>query len=284
MIQRIPCSVLLSVYNRENPEHLCQCLDSVFGQHCPPEEVVLVGDGPLTEALLEVIDHYLKQQPEMQFVPLPENRGLGLALNEGLRHCHHDLVARMDTDDICWPDRLEVQYRYLTEHTDCDVLGGWIDEFRDTPSQTISIRRVPERHSDIVRFGKLRCPMNHPTVMFRQKAVMAVGGYREVYLFEDYDLWVRLIQAGCRFHNLQRPLIHFRLSDGFFSRRSSWRYLRSEVAMERTFHKTGYISRMQLLQNLFARTLVRLLPHTWQKRFYLSLLRRKKTLCHETIR
>lgn len=275
MKQRIPCSVLLSVYSKEHPDYLRQCLDSVFGQHCPPEEVILVGDGPLTTALHEVIDHYVTRHPEMLFVPLQENQGLGLALNEGLRHCHHDLVARMDTDDICWPDRLEVQYRYLSEHPDCDVLGGWVDEFCDTPSQTVSIRCMPEQHSDIVRFGRRRCPMNHPTVMFRKKAVAAVGGYRGVYLFEDYDLWVRLMQAGYRFHNLQRPLIHFRTSNSFFSRRSSWRYLRSEIAIERTFHKEGYISCAQMIQNLFVRTLVRLLPQRWQKRFYRSLLRRK---------
>ncbi len=274
-MQQIPCSVLLSVYNQEKPEYLRQCLDSVFGQHGRASEVILVGDGPLTAALYEVINCYLDRYPEMQFIPLSENRGLGQALNEGLRHCHYDLVARMDTDDICWPDRLAVQYRYLSTHPDCDVLGGWTDEFRDTPTQTVSMRCVPEHHEDIVRFGRRRSPMNHPTVMFRRQAVEAVGGYRDTYLFEDYDLWVRLIQAGYRFHNLQRPLIHFRLSDGFFSRRSSWHYHRSEIAIERTFHQTGYISSLQLIQNLLVRTLVRVLPHTCQKHFYLFLRHRR---------
>ena len=270
-MQRIACSVLISVWRMEKPEYLCQCLDSVFGQSRPPDEVILVGDGPLTAALHDVIGRYTDCHPEMRFVPLPDHCGLSAALNEGLRHCRHDLVARMDTDDLCCPDRLEVQCRYLSQHPECDVLGGWTDEFCDTPSCSVSMRRVPERHDDIVRFGRRRCPMNHPTVLFRREIVMAVGGYRDVYLFEDYDLWVRLIKAGYHFHNLQRPLIHFRVSNGFFARRSGWHYIRSEVAVQRAFHKAGYLTGIQMTQNILVRTLVRMLPHAWQKRAYLVL-------------
>ena len=134
-MQQINCSILLSVYHREKPEYLRQCLDSVFSQTFRASEIILVGDGPLTEALDTMIDCYRNNYPELQFVPLKENRGLGLALNEGLRHCHNDLVMRMDTDDICYPNRLELQYNYMAEHPDCDVLGGWTDEFCATPDR-----------------------------------------------------------------------------------------------------------------------------------------------------
>ncbi len=273
-MQQINCSILLSVYHREKPEYLRQCLDSVFSQTFRASEIILVGDGPLTEALDTMIDCYRNNYPELQFVPLKKNRGLGLALNEGLRHCHNDLVMRMDTDDICYPNRLELQYNYMTEHPDCDVLGGWTDEFCATPSETISIRRLPEHHADIVRFGKRRNPMNHPTVMFRREAVMRVGGYHDIYLFEDYDLWVRLIMDGARFHNLQQPLIHFRTSTDFFGRRGGWRYTKSEINLLRSFHQFKYISTIEMTTNMLMRCVVRLLPNKLRQNIYIFLLRR----------
>ena len=109
-------SVLLSLYYKENPIFLRQSLDSVFSQTLPPDEVVLVEDGPLTEALYAVVEEYKRKYSTLKVVPLSENVGLGRALNEGLKHCSFDLVARMDTDDIAMPDRFEKQISYMTAH------------------------------------------------------------------------------------------------------------------------------------------------------------------------
>ena len=97
-------SVLIAVYAKEAPAHLEQSLESIFRQELPPDEVVLVEDGPLTPALDEVIGRFKAQQEALHIVKLPQNQGLGLALKEGLRHCQYDLVARMDSDDIAPAD------------------------------------------------------------------------------------------------------------------------------------------------------------------------------------
>ena len=97
-------SVLISVYSKEKPDFLQQSLDSIFTQTMPPDEVVLVEDGPLTEELDTIIQQYAQQHQELQIVKLPENAGLGPALCEGLKHCHNELVARMDSDDISKPE------------------------------------------------------------------------------------------------------------------------------------------------------------------------------------
>ena len=96
-------SVLLSVYRKEQPAYLRQSLDSIFTQTLLPDEVVLVKDGPLTDALDEVAEDYCRKYPVIRVVPLSENQGLGRALNEGLKHCSYDLVTRMDTDDVAKP-------------------------------------------------------------------------------------------------------------------------------------------------------------------------------------
>ena len=106
-----PFSVLLSVYKKEQPAYLRECLDSLFTQTLMPDEIVLVKDGPLTDELDRTIDEYVQLHPELKVVALPQNRGLGCALNEGLKHCSFSLVARMDTDDIAKPERFEKQIR-----------------------------------------------------------------------------------------------------------------------------------------------------------------------------
>ena len=98
-------SVLMSVYYKERPEQLRESLDSVFSQTLLPTEVVLVEDGPLTPGLYNEIERFKSACPQLKVVRLHENGGLGKALNEGLKHCSYDLVARMDSDDICFPDR-----------------------------------------------------------------------------------------------------------------------------------------------------------------------------------
>ena len=102
-------SVLLSVYRKEQPAYLRQRLASIFNQTLTPDEVVLVKDGPLTDALDEVVEEYALKFTTLKVVPWPENQGLGKALNEGLKYCSYDLVARMDTDDVAKPERFEKQ-------------------------------------------------------------------------------------------------------------------------------------------------------------------------------
>ena len=136
-------SVLLSVYGGEKGEFLRQSLASVFGQTVQAREVVLVEDGPLTEDLYRVVEEFRVRQPELKVVSIPVNGGLGRALNEGLKYCSFDIVARMDTDDICRPDRFEKQLRVLQERPEVAVVSAWIDEFVDDPGHVVSTRRLP---------------------------------------------------------------------------------------------------------------------------------------------
>ena len=197
-------SVLLSLYHKESPLFLRQSLTSIFTQTLLPIEVVLVEDGPLTDELYAVIKEFTSQHPELKVISLPTNRGLGKALNEGLKHCSYDLVARMDTDDIAKPDRFEKQLAIFLEHPEIDVVGAWIDEFEGEVSNVLSMRKVPEQHENILRFAKGRCPVNHPVVMFRKSAVLKAGGYKHFPLFEDYYLWVRMLMNGARFYNIPK--------------------------------------------------------------------------------
>ena len=140
-------------------------------------------------------------------------------MNEGLKHCSYDLVARMDTDDVAKPDRFEKQLKVFQLYPDIDVVGAWIDEFEGTLNQVVSVRKVPEKHEEIAEYARKRCPINHPVVIFRKSAVLTAGGYLHFPLFEDYYLWVRMLMNGARFYNIQESLLLFRFSADMFKRR-----------------------------------------------------------------
>ena len=122
-------SVLISVYYKEKPEYLKDAINSVFNQTLLPNEVILVEDGKLSDELYNTIKKLQEKYNEIKTVCLKENQGLGPALNEGLKYCSYDIVARMDSDDICMPDRFKIQIDFMEKHPDIDIISGWIDEF-----------------------------------------------------------------------------------------------------------------------------------------------------------
>ena len=124
-------SVLLSIYYKEQPEYLRLALDSIFSQTVKANEVVLVEDGKLTDELEKVVTEYEALYPELNVVRFEKNRGLGHALNDGLKYCSYDLIARADTDDICKPNRFEKQVQVLEAHPEYDLVSSWVDEFID---------------------------------------------------------------------------------------------------------------------------------------------------------
>lgn len=266
-------SLLMSVYNGEKAEHLTECFDSIYRQTLPPAEIVLVEDGPLSSDLYAAINYEQQRFPCLKRVPLPRNRGLGVALNRGLENCSYDIVARMDTDDICVPKRFETQLKFMQQHPDVDVLSAWIAEFDDKPTNVIDVRNIPEQHADIYRFGKKRNPINHPAAMFRKQAVIRVGGYQPMPLFEDYYLWARMLQQGYRFHNLQQPLLLFRRSSEMIRRRGGLAYIHHEIYFFCKLHHIGYISWLTIVRNIGVRIFVRLLPNSLRSYIYKHQLR-----------
>ena len=267
-------SVLISVYQREQPLYLEQALASLLEQTLLPTEVVIVEDGPLTEELHAVIESFKTRFAATVSVVLPHNLGLGLALNHGLKQCHYPIVARMDSDDICKPQRFEKQLEILRTYTDIDIVGSWVDEFLNSTDNLISVRRVPQLQPDILHFARYRNPMNHPTVMFRKAVIEAIDSYHDFPLFEDYDLWVRALQNGAGFYNIQESLLWFRLSYDVFRRRGGIHYVKAEVRFQKRLYRSGFIGLFNFLQNVIIRLAVRLLPNRIRKFIYILRIRK----------
>ena len=267
-------SVLMSVYAKEKPEYLSEALDSIIKQTVVPDEIVLVEDGPLSSGLLDVIQRY-KERGRIKSVKLQKNVGLGAALNKGLEVCSYDLVARMDSDDISYPDRFERQLEVFKRNQDVDIVSSWISEFSDSTDNIVSVRRLPEQHSDIAKFAKRRCPINHPAVMFRKEAVIASGGYKHFRLFEDYYLWARMLVHGCTFYNIQEPLLWFRVSLKMYKRRGGIRYTIDEIKFQSELKNLGLINNWEKISNIGIRMFVRLIPNSMRSFLYRKFLRGK---------
>lgn len=247
-------SVLMSVYCKEKAQYFQQAIDSMLLQTVQPDEFVLVCDGPLTAELDSVIDGYEQAKPELfKVVRLEENHGLGVALNIGLQECSNELVARMDTDDISLPDRMEKQLTLLQAHPEVSAVGGQIAEFYDDPDHIIGYRVVPLEHEQIVSRAASRNPMNHVTVVYRKSQVMKAGNYPSHPGFEDYHLWARMLSKGQRFMNMDDVLCNVRADAGMHERRRGVAYFRHTWDMERVLLSKGLTKRFQFCKNVAVR-------------------------------
>lgn len=254
-------SVLMSVYFKEHPDYLQESLDSVFGQTIRASQVVLVEDGPLTPDLNSMITEYCAKYPELEIVPLPENRGLGLALAEGIKHCKHELVARMDTDDIARKDRFELQLKKFENNPKLDICGSHVTEFEDDANNIVTQRRVPLTDGQCKQYQKRRDAFNHMTVMYKKSTVLAAGNYQHCPLMEDTLLWVNMFKNGAIAMNIDDYLVNARIGKGMYERRGGWTYYKKYKQARKRIYETGYISWWDYEYTLMVQLVVALMPN-----------------------
>lgn len=254
-------SVCTSVYKNDKPEFVRVALDSMLvNQSVKPNEIVLVQDGPvpydLSRLLLEYKDKY---GDILNIIKLEKNGGLGNALKLGVENAKYDICARMDSDDICLPDRFEKQLAYLEAHPECDIVGGQMTEFIDLPDNIVGRREVPLSNEEIYSFMKSRCALNHVTVMFRKQAVLKVGNYQDWFWNEDYYLWVRMMMAGCKFANIPDVAVNVRSGADQYARRGGKKYFDSEIGIKKLMLKEGMITKTQFVVNYIERFIIQLM-------------------------
>ena len=246
----------------------------MWNQTVPTNDFVLVCDGPLGQELEDVISEMEHQHPtELHIVRLKENSGLGNALNVGLQYCKNELVARMDSDDISRPERCEKQLELFRLKPEVSICSGIVEEFSTSIDRIDSCRVPPREHEEIVKYAKKRNPFNHPCVMFKKSEVENAGSYIELYLLEDYYLWIRMIQNNCIGYNLQQPLLWMRASPELYCRRGGLRYLKSQKTLFRKMKDRGLISNLEYLLCTIERGGSALLPGKIRRLLYVYFLR-----------
>ena len=270
-------SVLMSLYIKEKPEYVEECFQSLLRQTVQANEWVVVEDGPLTDGLYAVLDKYGKEYPGLiKRISRPENQGLGIALQAGVPECSNELIARMDTDDICREDRFEKQLAEFEKDPDLDIIGSNIDEFEDTPEDIVASRNVPLTDAEIKKYQKRRDGFNHMTVMYKKSAVLGAGNYQPCPLMEDTYLWVRMMKTGVKCKNIGEPLVYARIGKDMFNRRGGWSYFKKYKAAFKRVYATGYISRFDYFSVITVQFIVALVPRKLRGWIFKKMLHGKK--------
>jgi len=207
-------TVLMSVYN--GLPYVERAIESIINQTFYDFEFLIIDDAS-TDGSREALKRWANRDERIRLVFHNKNRGLGYSLNEGMREARGTWIARMDDDDISFPDRLERQIAYLSEHPNVDILSGWAIDC-NADGKPLRLRQVPVSHEEIVRLI-WTIPMIHPAVIFRREAILDVGSYSaELRRRQDYDLWFRCAAEGLRFANLPEPLIYYRFTDNYYNK------------------------------------------------------------------
>jgi len=262
MLKSFQFSVLISVYKSEVYSNFNESLLSIYdNQILKPTEIILVKDGPLNSDLDFAIKLWQEKLPEiLKVYELEVNSGLATALNFGLIRCTHDIVARMDSDDISLPNRFNEQIEFMYSNPSISVLSSCIEEFDTEMINSIGYRKLPLTHNDIYKFAKRRNPISHPVSVFKKVDVLNVGGYPIFDKAQDYALWSLMLMKGYRFSNLKQVHLKMRTGNALMNRRGL-RYLKNEYKILKYQKSIGFLNTYEYLFNLFTRTFFRIQPN-----------------------
>ncbi|KGE99200.1 glycosyl transferase [Actinomyces sp. S6-Spd3] len=267
-------SVLLPVYAGDQPEFFFRAVSSATRQQeLSPKQLVVVCDGPVDESISDFLHRASRGEEtdvlghiDVRVVRLKHNMGLANALNIGLAHCSHDIVARVDADDISLPQRFAIQIPLV--EGGLGLLGSAIQEFSDDEAEAGLVRSMPTSEEEIRRVISYRSPFAHPSVVYRKSAVEAVGGYEHLQLMEDYLLFARMVAAGVPCGNAPEVLVRYRVGSGAYKRRGGRHMLRSEMRLQKIFRNEGIVSNAQFARNLAIRGGYRLIPTDLRQLLY----------------
>jgi glycosyltransferase involved in cell wall biosynthesis len=222
---RCEISILMPVFDTQ-PAYLAECWESIRAQTFGEWELVLVDDGSRANKTIAEIDR-IARDPRVVLIRLEENQGIAFALNTGLARCRGKLVARMDADDRMMATRLERQFAYLRVHPDVAVLGTQLQGIEWETDQLHPPTEHPEQVTDeYIRHQRDTSEiwfLNHPTAMLRRSEVMNLGGYPSYRIAQDLGLWLKVVRAGLKIHNLPTVELHYRLHPRQVSRANAVR-------------------------------------------------------------
>jgi len=206
-------TVLMSVYNGEL--YLREAVESILDQSFKDFEFLIVDDGS-TDGTREILEHY-RRHPKIRVVFNERNVGLTRSLNIGLKLARGKYIARMDADDIAYPDRLECEVGKIEEDQLICVVSSWFDTVGGDTGFYSLVRKINTPEEIFYSLFWRNC-IAHPTVLFSKSRVLSVGGYDERYRSsQDYDLWVRLSRM-CKMVKIQKALLVRRVHSDMISR------------------------------------------------------------------
>lgn len=222
-------SVIMSTYN-ESEKELKRAIDSILNQTYQEFELILVLDNPANKSIFEIGKHYEEKYHNIKFVPNDKNIGLAKSLNKAVKLAKHPYIARMDADDFSYPNRLEVQIEYLKNGAEM-VFSQFcfVDEDYKVLKKSMGL---PESSTQMHKILKFRNIISHPTVIMDKQIFEKAGGYSNIKVVEDYDLWYRLMCMEVKMVGVNEILLDYTVrtnsmtTSNYYKAHMAGRYIR----------------------------------------------------------
>ena len=225
----LPISCICSIYKGTILNEFIIAIDSLLVQEYVPSEIIIIVDGLIDNNMKDFLEKIIKLENIFKVYFIDQNRGLGFALKYGLQKCNNQIIARFDSDDINLENRLKIQFDILKNNPEISILGTDVIEFNNLDNQII-IKKM-KNYKDMKRAFMIRNQLNHPSIMFRKKDILDVGSYKDIKLFEDYELWLRCLKKGVVIYNLNKTLVAMRRSS----------FLANRIGIKYAFHEFRFL-------------------------------------------
>ena len=225
-------SVIIPIHFNIGLKYIINSIDSIINQTIIPFEIIIVFDGKISSQVTDYITNLSTDIIKINIIIIRNkvNVGPGISRNIGVQASTSDYIAFMDADDFSFPDRFELQLKYLYENK-FDIIGGQIDEFDESLNNFINSRQVPLTNIDIINTMKYRNAVNNVTVMMRKECFMELGGYPNLYFGEDYVLWLKAIDKGYKIINLNKTLVKVRTDCDFVEKRLGFKNFKNNLLL-----------------------------------------------------
>lgn len=264
-------SVILPIYKKVDFKIFIKSFESILKQSLLPTELLIIYDGPINGSIRSFIDRKRKSYRFIKILNLPSNNGLGKALRLAVKKASYNYIMRCDADDISLKNRFKDQVTFMKKFREIDVLGSNIIEIYN--KKKISIKKLPEKNNDLKKYSLFRNPINHSSVIFKKSKIISSGNYKDMPFFEDYYLWLRVLNSGGKFYNIQKNLVLMGVDDNYYDRRSGLKYFINYVNFLNKVRKDKIISYFIYIINFLFRFNIVYLPRNIIKKFYNLILR-----------
>jgi len=269
-------TVLMAVYRGDDPILLKKAIESVMSNSLIPNSLLMVIDGPLTMDLNLVLKGYKTDQFKrtIKIIRLNENVGLAKALNIGLNCVSDRWVVRADADDINVPTRFSTLASAILSNPEIQMFGSDILEI-DENGEPIGVRSVPKTQSEIAKYIKRRNPFNHMSVAYQKDIILAAGGYPNIFLREDYGLWIKLLKNNIKMMNIEAQLVLVTSGKNLFIRRGGLKYAFAEYQLQKILYDCNLKKFHQCIIDGSIRFFIFILPWKLRALVYKNILRKK---------
>lgn len=263
---------LMVVSPTDDPIKLSRCLKSLENQSSPSVDFLIVKNGPIPQILEEKLYSFSKAfKIKIDITSTPNVKNLGLALNDALEKIHSEWILRIDPDDIVLENRITAA-KDLIERTNLDV--AFFSSYEIGLDKDLIYLKELSVDSPNTKF-LVNNPFTHSTALIKTSSLKELGGYRDIYLAEDYDLWLRFY-LNKKIIKTSQEFVLIYDGENLFNRRRTLMTIKGELSLFRLRKEIGKINILFNLFILLIRILYRILPVFLSKNIYFRFILREK--------